>query len=324
MLAMFKDRETFVLQGDGPEDFTIQKVSSNIGCPAPLTLASAEVAYGTGQNTKRNVLFFLSYEGPYSFDGQNMTPIGGVEKYFDPDNSDSIVFSEIGSASGWYDTQRKEYNLLIPTGSATLNDTWLVYDVLQKKWFRKDTGTAAFPQVGFPVTSNSSGGNYIYGGIDTGFMMRFENGDNWADTTAGEPIEQVVETGDFWPTNNPWDLTRIRKVKVIAKSIPEDHELIVQHFSDTEDSIGFEGVWKNWTGGEWVDWHGGEWVGASTSFMSLYPSDSIDRIVRNTVRADFEGWAHRFEFSVSTDETTKGFQPLGWGIVSQKVDRHDE
>jgi hypothetical protein len=323
MLAMFKDRETYVLQGDSPEDFTIQKVSSNIGCPAPLTLASAEVAYGTGQ-TKRNMLFFLTYEGPYSFDGQNMTPIGGIDKYFDPDNSDSIVLSEIENASGWYDTQEREYNLLIPTGSATLNDTWLVYDVLQKKWFRKDTGAAEFPQVGFPVTSNSSGGNYIYGGIDTGFMMRFENGDNWADTAAGEPIEQVVTTGDFWPTNDPWDLTRIRKVKVWAKSIAEDHELIVQHFSDTEDSIGFEGVWKNWSGGEWVDWNGGEWVGASTSLMSLYPSDSINRIVRDTVRADFDGWAHRFEFSVSTDETTKGFQPLGWGIVSQELDRHDE
>jgi hypothetical protein len=323
MLAMFKDKETYVLQGDSPENFTIEKVSSNIGCPAPFTLASAEIAYETEPNVRRNRLFWLSYDGPYSFDGQVLTPIKGVEKYFDPDNSDSLVLSQIKDSSGWYDVQKGEYNLLIPTGTATKNNTWLVYDVLKKKWFRKDTGLAEFPQIGFPVTASASGGNYIYGGIDTGFMMRLENGDSWADATPGKPIEQVVETGDFWPTNNIWDLTRIRKVKVMGKRISEEHEITVQHAADTDDSLGLSGIWMD-DAGLWQDWEGGEWVSAALASMRMYMTDTINRIARNTVRDNLFGWSHRFEFSVSTDETTKGFQPLGWGIVYQKEDRHDE
>ena len=66
-------------------------------------------------------------------------------------------------------------------------------------------------------------------------------------------IEQVVETGDFWPTGNIWDLTRIRQIKVMAKRIPEANKLNVHHASDTDDSLGLSGIWQNWDGGEWVD-----------------------------------------------------------------------
>lgn len=315
-----KESETYVLKGKSPEDFTVERVSSNIGCPAPLTLASAEVAFEMAEGVRRNMLFWLDASGVYSFDGQVLVPVKGIEKYFDPDDADCINFDEIERSRGWYDASKKEYNLLIPSGSSqTTNNVWLVYDIIKKKWFRKDTGSASFPQLGFPVT-DAYGAKYVYGGIDSGYMMRLENGTSWD----GTAIEQIVETGDFWPTGNIWDLTRIRQIKVMAKRIPEAHQLTVTHSSNTDDSLGLSGIWQNWSGGEWEDWEGGEWVSASLASIELSLSDSINRIARDTIQDNLFGWSHRLGFSVSTDETTKGLQPLGWGIVFQKVPQRDE
>jgi hypothetical protein len=322
MWAAFKDGETYVLQGDSPEDFKIEQVSVNIGNPAPLTLASAEVAYESAPDVRRNMLFWLSYAGPYSFDGQILAPIKGVHKYFDPDNEDCINFDEIEKSVGWYDGTNKEYNLLIPSGSSqTTNNVWLVYDLLKKKWFTKDTGAAEFPQVAFPV-KDTYGNQYIYGGIDVSTVVRLENGPLWKDGTpsAGVSIEQVVETGDFFPTNNIWELTRIRKVKVMSKRVPDQHQVIIQHFSNTEESYGSAVMDE---ASSWND-AGSNWANKAYASLNIYEDNSLSRITTDTARASFDGWSHRFRFTVVTDETTKGFQPLGWGVVVQEEGRYDE
>lgn len=320
LLTMFKDSETYSLIGDSPEDFVIERVSPNIGCPAPLTIASAEVGYELAKDVKRNMVLWLSDSGPYSFDGQLLSPIKGIDKYFDPDDDDHINFDAIATSRGWYDRRYKEYNLLIPSGtSQTTNNVWLVYDLIKKKWFTKSTGDASMPQMAFPVV-DQYGTKYTYGAIDSGSMMRLENGTSWD----GTPIEQIVETGDFWPTGNIWDLTQIRKIKMMAKRIPEAYSVNVSHFSDTDDSMGLSGIWQNWDGGQWNDWEGGEWVNASLFSIELSLSDSINRIARDTVQDNLYGWAHRFEFSISTDDVTKGLQPLGWGVVYQTLPRRDE
>jgi hypothetical protein len=65
-------------------------------------------------------------------------------------------------------------------------------------------------------------------------------------------------------------------------------------------------------------------VSAALGTIELHIDDSINRISRDTIADNLFGWSHRFEFVVSTDETTKGFQPLGWGIVFYKEDRRDD
>ena len=319
VLAAFTNGETHVLKGDTPEDFSIIRVSDNIGCPAPLTVATVEIGYDVAEQVKRNIMIWLSSVGPYAFDGQVMFPIKGVDKYFDPDNVDYINPDEIERARGWYDQTKKEYNLLIPSGaSQATNNVWLVYDLKKKKWFRKDTGIASMPQLGFAVT-DTFGTRYQYGGIDSGYMMRLENGDSWD----SEPIDQVVETGDFWPTGNIWDLTRIRQIKFMAKRLNEDYSVSVNHASDTDDSLGLGGVWMD-VAGIFEDWAGGEWVSSTLSSIDIYLSGSLNRIARTTIQDNLFGWAHRFEFAISTDDVTKGLQPLGWGIVFHKEERRDE
>lgn len=226
-LLVLKDSETYLLTGDTPEDFKIYPTSLNVGCPAPLTLASAELGYEVAEDAQRNVAFWLSYSGPMMFDGAVLLPMKGIENYFDPQKTEYISTTYIENSRGWYDQTYKEYNLLIPSGSgqATCNK-WFVYNLKYKKWYEKVP--AAYPQLAFQV-QDFYGAKYIYGTLETGYMMRLEYGNTWNSTA----IDQVIETGDFAPTNNLWDLTRIRRVKLAGVDISEAIDVDITHYADT-------------------------------------------------------------------------------------------
>jgi len=306
---------TYLLVGDSPEDYKIHPISDNIGCPAPLTLASAEVGYDMAQDVTRNILIWLSNSGPVVFDLAVITPIRGIDKFFKTDDPECINWEAIENARGWFDNENKEYNLLIPSGANQTDcNKWLCYDLLRKKWFEKVTDLAEMPQCGFTVM-DTNGIKYTYGGIDTGHLVRLEYGESWN----GEGIRQVIETGDFFPTGNMWHMTRIRELKVVAKAISETHNLEIGHSASTDVSGGLAGKWSDWDGCEWVDWSGGEWVSSQLNVINFFNvSETPNRIIRNTIHGDWYGWSHRFRFEITTDNTAEGFQPIGWGIRYRK------
>jgi hypothetical protein len=65
MLLVMKDTEVYLMVGESPLDFTIYPVSQTVGCPAPHTLATAEVGLEIGQGLTRNVAIWLSHYGLY-------------------------------------------------------------------------------------------------------------------------------------------------------------------------------------------------------------------------------------------------------------------
>jgi hypothetical protein len=228
------------------------------------------------------------------FDGAVFVPLRGVDTYFDPANSGAINQTYIANSRGWYDPVYREYNLLIPTGAAQQTcNTWLVYDLVRKRWYQKDTGAAAYPQAGWQVT-DTQGRKYIYGAIDTGYMERMEYGTTWS-TTA---IAQEIETGDFFPDgNNPWNQTVLRRVKLLAKRITEDTTLTIYHYPNTSTVSD-----DNWT-------------------LALKDATTNNRILRGTEPINLPVWAHRLKFSVSTSSTAKGLQALGWGYEFRPLRR---
>lgn len=313
-----KDTETYILSGDGPEDFQIFPISKNIGTPAPLTVASVEVAFELAKDVERNGVIWLSYAGPYMFDGAVLKPLEGIGNYFNPKNTECISFDYISVSRGWYDPTHKEYNLLIPSGSLqSTNNTWLVYDLVRKRWFQKDTGQAERVQAAWQV-QDTDGTKYIYAGIDTGYMMRLENGTSWD----GTGITQRVRTGDFWPTNSIWDITKIRRVKVLAKRITESHTLKVIYYENTNMSEGTDWTWASWSGFTWTDTSAFEWAAAQISTLDLALSSGINRLTRITDPVSLTAWSHGFGFEVTTSDSTAGFSPIGWGIEYQ-VERKD-
>lgn len=297
---MFKDSEMYILDGDGPDNFKIYTVSTSIGCPAPLTLVTAEVGYQMDDQVVRNVAIWMSHSGPMMFDGAVLSPIPGIENYFDPVQDECIRFSYMEVARAWYDSTNKEYNLLIPSGaSATINNVWLVYSLEYKKWYLKDTDTAAVPQCGWPVV-DLNGNQYTYAGLDTGIMVRLENGNCWyVDGGAGDvDITQTVETGDFLPTGNLWDETTIKKVKFVGVRVTEaGTEVAMTHYAGTSSS--------------------------GTSLTAVDLTDGSNRLVKSNQNVSLNSWIHSFKFVSSTGATAKGLQPIGWGI-RYIVERKDE
>jgi hypothetical protein len=335
MLLVLKRSEVYILVGSTPEDFTIYPVAKTIGCVAPMSLATAEVGIDLGQGLTRNVAMWLSHSGPMMFDGAVLTPIPGIRSYFDPEDARYIDFDLVKDAKGWIDPNFKEYNLLIPSGSAAANNVWLVYDLIRRKWYTKKTGNASFPQTGFEISSPSTGQKYTYGGIAGGLLMHLESGTTWDDsaaTTIG--ITQRVKTGDFFPSGNIWDETVIRKFKIFIKKLTDSgvtNNLEVIYYTNTEQNPGSGVIFQDSDTGSgiFVDWEdapaasdGVFWESALTATIDLNLDVGLQRLIRIIQDLNRKGWSHAFEFTITTTDITKGFQPVAWGI-QYRVERKD-
>jgi hypothetical protein len=338
MLLVFKESETYLLTGDTPSSFKIFPVSLNTGCPAPLTLATAEVGFEAGGGLQRQVAIWCSHAGPMMFDGAVVKPIHGVDLYFDPSETEFVEWDNMDKARGWVDNTFKEYNLLLPSGSGqTINNVWLVYDLVRKKWFKKDTGTETMPQSGWRVM-HTTGEQGVYGGLTNGKVVELEEGTSWAatyaDPTAGSTIDQKVRTGDFFPSNNIWDEVLIRKFKIICEKLTSATDIVLSVsfyensatsassvvFQDSDAGIGtavdFEDMDVDSDGVLETQW-------ASAPAITFVLNIGSDRLLRLIKDLNQLGWTHSFEFSVSTTTIGKGWKPIAWGI-RYRVERKDD
>jgi hypothetical protein len=306
----FSDSHTFQVKESSLEDtiYDYDLVSSSIGCPAPETLTQANIGMESGvPGAKRNVLLWVDSSGPYSYDGSSLDPIPGLEKYFDP-NDDLYVGEDLSDAHGWFDPIYKEWNLRLP------GDIWVCYILEKKRWFQKDTGDAETPTCGFQVV-DSDGSKYAYGGLATGEIARLEYGTTWD----GENIVQKVYPCDFFPTGSVWDKTRIKRIKLLAIGISESHAIEVTHMVDTQTAAFSAYEFHS----DDFDFYSDvfEWMSGSSNTMSLTPTGN-ERVVRVTIRENVLGWCHGYGFTVSTDDTAKGFQPIKYAI-EYEVERPD-
>jgi len=187
-----------------------------------------------------------------------------------------------------------------------------VYDLERKSWYEKYTGSAEMPISGFQVT-DTDGAQYVYGGLDTGYMMRLDNGTSWD----GTGITYKLVVGDFWPNqNNIWHQTRIRRIKLVAKKLTSDHTVEILYQKDTDAEEGVGAVWADadvtWTDAD------ATWASAALLTMSLYSGGGA-RLTRDTEPKNLLGWAHSVGFQMTTSTTAKAFEPIGWGIEFEVV-----
>jgi len=296
---LFKNTETYLLTGDGPDNYRLYTISRTIGCPAPLTIAAAEVVFADG--ITRRVVIWMSYAGPMMFDGAAIMPIPGINKYFDPAKTARLETASIKRCRGWFDATYREYNLVIPSASGATNCTvWVFYDLVRKRWSEKKPGASEIPQAAWPVI-DTDGKQYIYAGINDGNMMRLENGATWADDSA-TAMSPVIETGDFFPSGDLWHITTIRRVKTIVKKITEaSKNLTTTHYKDTEAT------------------------GTSLTAHNLDAGDPISKFTQAAPSGTpLFGWAHRFKFELSAGFVTETqFHPIGFGY-QYLIERDDE
>jgi hypothetical protein len=337
MLLVLKRNEVYILVGDTPEEFIIYSVATTVGCIAPKTLATAEIGIDLGQGITRNVAMWISHSGPMMFDGAILTPIQGVSKYFDPDDSAFVNFDAIEDAIGWVDPIFKEYNVLLPTGSTTNNDLWLVYDLQRRKWYTKSTGNALLPQAAAVVSHPTTGEQCTWGGSDEGNLLWMEKGTKW-DGIVSAGITQSVMTGDFFPSGNIWDETTIRKFKLFMKKLVDttaSHELSIFYYTNTNinpgsgvafyDANAPNGVAVNFTNVLATTYAAADGVSfyePISSTVDLNIDVGLNRVIKIIDDQNRTGWAHAFQFKITTDDVAKAFQPIAWGI-QYRISRKD-
>jgi hypothetical protein len=295
-VALFtKDSETYILNGYDAETYQILKVSDSIGCPAPKTMDTIEIAYKQndkgGVEDSKCVAMWLSYQGPVLFDTTNIIPMwDDIECYFDQSDSRCINHNAISVAAGWTDPLTRQYNLCIPSGSEqTTNNVWLFFDFKTNKWWKRSAPHV--PQVVTKVTEDN-GMTHVFGFFDNGTMKRLEYGS----TYDGTIMSRYIETADIVPTGDMWDYTRMVRMKLIGDPMSESAVVSVTHAAS-----------------------------GTTSFTSL-AAFSINMapaaFVKQTQRVNLAAWSHRLKFAISGGMTEKGLKLVAWGAEYQ-VERED-
>lgn len=315
LLAVFKKGEMHILQGDSVEDLRVYPVSFNVGCPAPLTISVAEVGFEMASNVNRNIMLWISNGGPMMFDAAVLYRIKGIEIFFDRDRPECVNFDYIHLCHAKFDPTRSQWNVWLVSGSGqTEINVWLVFDLLRKKWFRKNPGQARMPQCAISAMA-TTGDQYLYGMIDSGYLLNLVNGTSWD----GHGIRQRRATGDFWPTGNVWDQTRLVQAKEIAHRTNETATLSVTHFANTLARSGSIFNWDD-TYFTWDDTYF-TWQDGAASDADISLGSGNNRLVMATKKLNKAGNAHRLEWEVATSDTVKGYRPIEWGysyVVERK------
>jgi len=282
----FKAYHSYILNGYDFDTYKDYPLSAKIGCPAPLTLDTYQVFTSKEQQSSRSIAVWLSFQGPYMFDAGGLTPIPGIECYFDKTDDRCINFAAIETARGWFDADFPQYNLQIPSGTGqTTNNVWLIFDFRENKWYPKIPTATTSPYLCAAVrVSDALEKQYIYGFRDNGHVMRLENGTTWD----GEPIEQHVETGEILSSGSIWEIIKMRLLKVVGLPLPsETANLTVTIYKDGK------------TTGE---------------VLATIPLASTDRVfIYNDKVNPGDSWCFRLRFSTETSSSTKGMQLLAWG-----------
>ncbi|MCK5603317.1 hypothetical protein KAR91_15645, partial [Candidatus Pacearchaeota archaeon] len=94
----------------------------------------------------------------------------------------------------------------------------------------------------------------------------------------------------------PWYKVLLRRLKLVATRTTEDVDVAITHYGDTSTS--------------------------GTALTVLALDGGSNRITRATQNANILSWSHRFKFSVTTDNTTKGLRLIGWGM-QYRIERED-
>jgi hypothetical protein len=313
---ILKNNEVWLMTGDSPLDYELFPISFRIGCPAPQTLTTAEVGFAIGENVERNVSMWVSHQGPIMFDGAILHPLTGIENYFDPNESDSVNFTYLHTAQSWFDSTYNEWNILLPTGNSTTLNTWLVYDMRRRKWYQKDTNLGDVIVCGINAIA-TSGDQYVYGGSLVGTLYQLESGTSWG----GSPITYTITTGDFFPSGNQWDITLLRRLKLVTERLTESGATVdIYYYKNTNRDEGLSVEWEDddilWTSVTATMTNSGEagveWASPPTITLAMDADVGNNRLVRTTKALNETAWAHALSFQFTSDETSK-YTPIMWG-----------
>jgi len=233
-LIIMKKNETYRLAGDDPSTWLVQRMSANIGCVAPLSVVVCDVAEGSEEGIKRQVVVWQSDKGFVLSDGAAVVNISSdIECYFDPLDSRYIPTARRSKTVAWYDTSTGSYKALISSGATALShNIELEYSLKSKEWTKiiRANASGADPlQSGFQVF-DTDGLSYTYGGNSGGYLYRLENGS----TFAGTAITQILHTKDMILDSQAplFRKSTVKHMRTVLKKKTGGGSITVAHYGD--------------------------------------------------------------------------------------------
>jgi hypothetical protein len=286
-LIVFKQSETWLVDGTSPEDYTLYKIADNYGCVARGTLKSCSTGYEVSPGLLKHVLIWQSASAICLFDGNSIVDISAdIKNYFDPNKTEGIGSATVGNSKAFYDEHNDEYHWLFESGGeSTPMNTELVYNVVKKKWYKLDRGTGKYLQIGFGAR-DTYGNFYTYGGIDTGYIEKLESGT----TFDGTNITSTFKTADI--AFGGWsNQSRIRRVKhlCIAK-VTTTNTVTMTHFNDTETTA------------------------TDTVTFSVNATGKRVAKVNKSVNWNEDAVFHSFNCVLITSDENVGYEPIGLNV----------
>lgn len=197
ILVVFKERSTYVLMGSDADTFALQKVSDEFGAVNHRAVALVG-----------NELMFLSYEGVTALSTatiQGNLTTGMLSDRIKPqiDNLNRLMLKD---AFALHLRNRQEVWWFVPDGSASQNQTVLVYNYgINRAWSKRSGLTAAS---GVMIGGNLYTGNY------SGIIQQQLKGNSYN----GEPIRWTYRSG-FQDFSTPRLRKRIKDVELFLKQI---------------------------------------------------------------------------------------------------------
>lgn len=291
-ILVLKNNSSFLIRGEEPKEWEIVTISDDIGCNAPLTLISSSIGLEFAPLQSKQVAIWQGSNGIYVWDGSSIIPISDpIGNYFDQTKSEAIETTRAHLSRGFLNTSNDNhyYHYLFSSKatSTTDLDTELVFDLKRQGWFKIDRSTKHL-QAGTNIFATDTGTTYAYGSIDTGDIMRLNNGKTWD----GLPITSVFETADIPLSGSVMTETKIRDLRlgVISKSTTTN-SITLTHYTDGK---------------------------ATGHDHTISPNNTGFRISMPVKGSNQAGIFHRFRGSMTTSDEDRGFEPLFLGGWFQK------
>jgi hypothetical protein len=284
IVIIFKQNETFIITGTSSENWIKIRASSTIGCVAPKTLITCNIDADVIPGLNKNIAIWQASDGIYLFDGKVFILISNdIGNLFLSTSTDKINVAYKNISTGFFDIPFQEYHWLFASGTSTTLNRELVFSLQSQKWFEIDRGTGEYLQLGINL-NDTTGNNYIYGFIDTGYAERLENGT----TFDGNAISCSVKFGDMLLSDNLFRETTIRAFKLSAIAKTGGPVITVTHYGDSSST--------------------------GTSFS--LNSTATNRLIFNGTTCNFSQYlTHSFKFTCSSSDQAIVFEPLLFSLM---------
>jgi len=171
-----------MVTGYDQDTVKVYPISHSIGTPYPQTIQACDLGLRITEGVNRSVVIFASDNGVYFYD--NATFISTSD-----DINPSVAVGPFDYAAGYYDPAKSWYHYFFYNSTVGFNE--YVFDLINKKWFKVDRGTAKIFSGLFYSSTSYGFSSTAMATLNSGYTM-LGSSYTASFTTALKPLESSL------------------------------------------------------------------------------------------------------------------------------------